>query len=129
MSVTSDIRNPGSALASGTELLQASADAAPFLVRISTPDGHCTWVNKAWLAFTGKALTLELGGGCTENIHPDDLARYSSEQLARSLAREAFQCEYRLRRQDGQYRWMLEHSTPLFDAGACRGYFSTCLDI
>jgi PAS domain S-box-containing protein len=106
------------------------ADSAPMLIWLSGPDTLATDFNKAWLEFTGRSMQEELGEGWTKNLHPDDLHRHL-EAYADAFEKKArFVSEYRLRRNDGQYRWMLDQSVPRFlDDGVFAGYVGYCLDI
>ncbi|RXL92759.1 histidine kinase, partial [Citrobacter sp. AAK_AS5] len=49
------------------------AAALPPLIWLAGPDKRCTFLNRSWLAFTGRALEQETGDGWTEGVHPDDL--------------------------------------------------------
>ena len=106
------------------------ADAAPVLIWESDPDKLCTYFNKLWLDFTGRTLAQELGHGWAEGVHPDDLPRCLEIYGSSFDARRDFQMEYRLRRQDGEYRWLLDHGVPRYEAdGRFAGYIGSCLDI
>jgi PAS domain S-box-containing protein len=106
------------------------ADAAPVLVWMSGPDKLCTWFNKPWLEFTGRAMEQEIGNGWADNVHPDDLERCLSTYVESFDARRPFSMEYRLRRHDGAWRWFLDHGVPLVGAdGAFNGYIGSCIDI
>jgi PAS domain S-box-containing protein len=106
------------------------ADSAPMLIWLSGPDTLATDFNKAWLEFTGRTMPEELGEGWAINIHPDDVHRHL-EAYAHAFEKKArFTSEYRLRRHDGQYRWMLDQSVPRFlEDGTFAGYVGYCLDI
>lgn len=106
------------------------ADSAPMLIWMSGPDRLATDFNKAWLEFTGRPLQQELGEGWTHDIHPDDLLRHLETSASAFDRRLRFASEYRMRRQDGQYRWMLDQGAPRFlDDGTFAGYVGYCLDI
>ncbi|MEI6177325.1 MAG: PAS domain S-box protein, partial [Verrucomicrobiota bacterium] len=106
------------------------ADAVPVLIWEAGTDMLCCYFNQPWLDFTGRTLAQETGNGWSEGVHPDDLA-HCMEIYTRSFnARQEFQMEYRLRRRDGEYRWLLDHGTPRFQAeGAFAGYIGSCVDI
>ncbi len=106
------------------------ADAAPVLIWVAGPDKGCTFFNKSWLEFTGRPLEQELGNGWAAGVHPDDLDSCLNAYTSSFDARRTFQVEYRLRRADGEYRWLLDHGVPRIDtAGVFLGYIGSCIDI
>jgi len=106
------------------------ADTAPVLVWMSDTSKDCTFFNKGWLDFTGRTMQQELGYGWTEGVHPEDLDRCHRGYEKAFDAREPFAMEYRLRRHDGEYRWVLDNGIPRLDANnAFLGYIGSCIDI
>ncbi len=106
------------------------ADAAPVMVWMSGPDKLCTYFNKTWLDFTGRPLQLQVGNGWSEGVHPDDCQRCLDAYGRAFDGRQAFRMEYRLRRFDGEYRWILDTGAPRFDSdGSFEGYIGSCIDI
>jgi PAS domain S-box-containing protein len=106
------------------------ADAAPVLIWMSGTDKLCNYFNKGWMAFTGRTLEQEFGNGWTKGVHPDDLPRYLKTYVNCFEARQQFEIEYRLRRHDGEYRWILDHGIPRFtSANEFLGYIGSCVDI
>jgi PAS domain S-box-containing protein len=104
-------------------------DSLPELVWISGRDRHCIYVNRQWLAFTGRTLAQELGNGWVEGIHPDDQQRCIDIFTEAFAAREAFSMECRLRRFDGEYRWILSTGRPWFSQdGEFAGYVGSATD-
>jgi PAS domain S-box-containing protein len=109
---------------------QIMADAAPVLIWMSGTDSHCTFFNQPWLAFTGRTLQQELNNGWTEGIHPDDFQRCITTYLSAFKVRQPFEMEYRLRRADGEYRWIFDRGVPRHGPdGAFLGYIGSCIDI
>ncbi|HEY5894892.1 MAG TPA: PAS domain S-box protein [Chthoniobacterales bacterium] len=106
------------------------ANTAPVMIWMSGTDKRCTFFNKGWLDFTGRAMEQELGHGWAEGVHRDDFDR-CLEIYARAFeARKTFEMEYRLRRADGEYRWVLDNGTPRFSSdGVFLGYIGSCVDI
>jgi PAS domain S-box-containing protein len=106
------------------------ANAAPVMIWIAGPDTRCTFFNQRWLDFTGRSMAEEIGDGWTQGVHPDDLARCMSIYLGSFSARKNFQVEYRLRRADGEYRWIYDIGTPLYGRESTfSGYIGSCVDI
>lgn len=106
------------------------ADAAPVLVWMSGADKLCTYFNRQWLDFTGRTLAQELGTGWTEGVHPEDRKRCFQAYATSFDARQAFEMEYRLRRADGEYRWITDRGVPrISPVGGFLGYIGSCIDI
>lgn len=112
------------------DVFQAVADSLPLLVWISGTDKGCTYFNNSWLAFTGRTLDAEIGDGWADGVHAADLP-HCLDTYARAFdRRESFIMEYRLRRHDGEYRWVLDNGAPRFDAdGSFAGYIGACFDV
>jgi len=112
------------------ERFQLIANTAPVIIWITDVNKLCTYVNQPWLDFTGRPLEAELGNGWTEGLHSDDLSHCQDTYTKAFDQREAFQIEYRLRRWDGQYRWLLDSGVPRFDAdGLFVGYIGSAIDV
>ncbi|MEM8809882.1 MAG: CHASE domain-containing protein, partial [Cyanobacteria bacterium P01_G01_bin.38] len=106
------------------------ANSAPVLLWIAGTDKRCTFFNQTWLTFTGRTVEQELGDGWTEGVHPDDFEACVNTYTTTFDARQSFEMEYRLRRADGQYRWLLDRGVPRFTPdGSFAGYIGTCIDI
>jgi PAS domain S-box-containing protein len=106
------------------------ANSAPVLIWISELDKLCTWFNKPWLTFTGRTMEQESGNGWAEGVHPDDLQRCLDVYVTHFDRRDPFEMDYRLRRHDGEYRWVSDTGVPRFDEqGDFVGYIGSCVDI
>jgi two-component system sensor kinase FixL len=106
------------------------ANTAPVMIWMSGTDKLCTFFNKGWLDFTGRSLEQELGNGWAEGVHREDLDRCFEVYVNSFDARQPFTMEYRLRRSDGEYRWVLNSGTPrLARDGTFLGYIGSCIDI
>lgn len=93
-------------------------------------DGRCNYVNRAWLSFTGKKMVEEIGDGWILDIHDQDQERFRQKFLEAFKIREPFDAEFRLRRYDGRYRWVLSVGRPFNDLeGRFSGYIGSCTDI
>ena len=106
------------------------ADTAQFMLWISGPDKRCVYFNKPWLEFTGRTMEQELGNEWTERVHPEDRA-YCLKTYGTALdQRRPFEVEYRMRRHDGEYRWILDTGVPRLGAGASyEGHIGSGIDI
>jgi PAS domain S-box-containing protein len=106
------------------------ADHAPMMMWVTDPGGRCTYLNVRWYSFTGQTDAEALGFGWLDATHPDDQSAVSSAFLQASAAREPFRMEYRLRRGDGAYRWVIDNAAPRFDdAGRFLGFVGSVIDI
>jgi len=106
------------------------ADAAPVLLWMSRTDGLCTFFNQTWLDFTGRSLEEEWGIGWAEGVHFEDFQRCVDTYVDGFNERRVFEMEYRLRRHDGVYRWILDRGTPRYlPDGTFAGYIGSCADI
>ncbi|HXO92549.1 MAG TPA: PAS domain-containing protein, partial [Candidatus Acidoferrum sp.] len=106
------------------------ADAAPVLIWMSGIDKLCTFFNKRWLEFTGRSFEQELGNGWAEGVHSNDLQQCLQTYTEAFDARKPFVMQYRLRRYDGEYRWISDEGVPRYDAnGTFAGYIGSCVDV
>src|SRR5262245_45007174 len=122
---------------SKTAVLRASeqhfrivVDTAPVMIWMAGVDKLCTYFNRLWLEFSGRSLEQELGNGWAEGVHPEDLSQLFETYTHAFDQRESFQIQYRLRRSDAEYRWILDSGVPRFDAdGSFAGYIGSAIDI
>jgi PAS domain S-box-containing protein len=106
------------------------ADGAPVLLWMAGPDSNCTFFNQVWLDFTGRTLEAEYGVGWAAGVHPEDFQHCMHVYLNAFVERRDFRMEYRLRRADGEYRWILDTGRPRFASdGSFEGYIGSCIDI
>ena len=106
------------------------ADAAPVMIWMADAGAQRTFLNKPWLDFTGRSLTDEAGDGWLEGVHEQDRSACVGTYLAAFRERQPFEIEYRLRRADGVFRWVIDRGAPRIDAdGRFAGYIGACVDV
>lgn len=106
------------------------ADHAPVLIWMSDSHGNLHYFNKQWLNFTGKTMEEEVNDGWLDGIHPEDKQFFLDTYMNSIEARIEFQIEYRLKRFDGEYRWVFDQGTPMYEKnGNFLGYIGSCIDI
>jgi PAS domain S-box-containing protein len=117
-------------LKEANQVFSIVANTSPALVWMAGTDKLCTWFNETWLKFTGRSLEQEIGNGWAAGVHPDDLERCLETYTTSFDKRQPFIMEYRLRRYDGEYRWIMDPGIPRYDfKGNFVGYIGSCLDI
>ena len=105
-------------------------DAVPLMLWRARPDMSCEYTSRAWLEFTGFSAEQALGQGWSRVVHAEDLARWLDGCVCAFDAREPFEIEYRMRRHDGEYRWVLDRAAPAHAPdGLFLGYVGGCVDI
>ena len=118
------------ALEQSERRFRTMADWAPVMIWSDAPDGRRAFFNQPWLRFTGRTWEQEMEDGWKEGIHPEDRQR-RQEVYGRALETlQPFSVEFRLRRHDGQYCWVLGRGVPRFAAdGEFLGFIGSCTDI
>jgi PAS domain S-box-containing protein len=118
------------ALRESEERFRNMADVAPVMIWILGADKKSTYFNKQWLDFTGRPIDKELGDGWAEGIHPEDYNRALQICSQSFEERKQFELEFRIRRKDGEYRWIYDTGTPLFSPDhVFLGYIGSAIDI
>jgi PAS domain S-box-containing protein len=106
------------------------ANDAPVLIWVAGKTAECSYLNRQWLEFTGRTLQQELGKGWFEGVHSEDSPRFLETFRSATRDRRSFTVEFRLRRADGQYRWVVSTGVPRFISNdEVTGYIGTCFDI
>jgi two-component system CheB/CheR fusion protein len=126
----SEVKAAETALQASRERLDLIANASPALFWMAGLDKGCTWFNRTWLEFTGRTMEEELGNGWAEGVHPEDYPRCLATYVEAFDARRPFSMEYRLRRANGEYRWILDCGQPNYgEDGSFEGFVGACLDL
>ncbi|MCI0426718.1 MAG: PAS domain S-box protein [Nitrospiraceae bacterium] len=125
-----DRKQAEEAMREGEQRFHTMADTAPVLIWMAGPDKLRIYFNQVWLDYTGRTREQELGYGWMDGVHPEDFDRCLKTYGEAFDRREPFQMEYRLRRADGQYGWILVHAVPrLQPNGEFAGYIGSCIDL
>ncbi|MEI8199976.1 MAG: sensor domain-containing diguanylate cyclase [Eubacteriales bacterium] len=105
-------------------------DFSPNMIWRSGTDSYCNYFNKTWLDFTGRTIEQEVGNGWAEGVHPDDFEFCVGFYMASFNKQEPFEMNYRLKRNDGQWRWINDRGVPFFNEDKVfQGYIGSCMDI
>lgn len=106
------------------------ADTAPVMIWMSDTDQLGDYFNKVWLEFTGRTLAQEMGTGWMESLHPDDLPECLDIYQKAFKAGSEYRIECRMRRYDGEYRWVLGTGVPRYRPDRTfAGYIGSYIDI
>jgi PAS domain S-box-containing protein len=123
-------RRAEEAVRESEERFRLVANTAPVIIWMSGPDKLCTYCNQRWLDFTGRSVEAELGNGWTQGVHPEDLKIFVDTYTSAFNRRESYEMQYRVRRYDGEYRWLSDFGVPRFNPdGSFAGYIGSCIDI
>ncbi|MCB0195440.1 MAG: GAF domain-containing protein [Anaerolineae bacterium] len=117
------------ALRESEKRFRSMADTASVLIWMSGPDKQCTYFNQPWLTFTGRSLSEQLSVNWIDCLHPNDVQPCLDIYAKAFNARQPFKLEYRLRRADGAYRWVIDTAVPRFEDERFVGYIGSCIDI
>ncbi|MEP6739319.1 MAG: ATP-binding protein [Caldimonas sp.] len=124
------VQDRGQAAPQSEESFRAIAASAPVLIWSASLDRTNDGFSPSWAAYTGRPVEDLLGMGWTRSVHPEDVDLCLGIRATSFEARSPFSMDFRLRRHDGEYRWMLDNGVPRFDAdGAAIGYVGSCVDI
>ena len=112
------------------ERFRLVANTAPVMIWMDDRNRLCMYLNQPWLEFTGRPIEAELGNGWTKGVHPEDLKESLDIYQKAFDQRQPFTTQYRLRRYDGEYRWLLDTGVPRFEPdGSFSGYIGSCIDV
>ena len=125
-----DLKSAHDMLGERERLFRTLADTAPVMIWRTDESQAATYFNDRWLAFRGRSFQEERGNGWREGVHPDDREFCLRVFDDANERRQPFQMEYRLRRHDGGYRWILNHGAPVIESGdRFTGFIGSCIDI
>ncbi len=125
-----DERRASLALLEAERQFRDLTDNAPMLVWMAGLDRDHTFFNRGWLEFTGRTLEDEIGDGWVSAVHPADVERRRATLDEAFARQDRFEVEYRLRRHDGVYRWVLDIGAPRRGLdGEFLGFVGSCVDI
>lgn len=123
-------RRATDALRESEARFRAIADDAPVMIWVADPNGDTSFFSRLWLDTTGQTEEEALGFGWVDVIHPDDREKVTQAFFEAHTSQEPVRSEYRLRRADGSWAWMLDVGQPRFSAdGTFLGYVGSALDI
>lgn len=117
-------------LRSNEARFRLTINTIPGYVWSALPDGSLDFINQRWLEFSGFSLEEGLGRGWEASVHPEDISRFVDEWRAALATGKPMESEARVRRADGQYRWLLIRNVPLHDeTGKIVKWYGTSTDI
>ncbi|OON69659.1 PAS domain S-box protein [Hymenobacter sp. CRA2] len=117
-------------LAESQERNRLLLESLPIMIWTTRPDGWTDYQNPWWLRFTGRSIEEAAGWGWIEDMHPDDRPGVNEAWQRALQTGDDYQVEYRLRRHDGQYRWILVQAVAQRNAaGAITAWLGTGTDI
>ncbi len=118
------------ALSESEERFRNMADNAPVMIWVTDSTGYCIYLSQSWYDFSGQTEETGLGFGWLNATHPDDRDNASKAFIAANARCQAFRLEYRLRRKDGEYCWVIDAASPWFGVdGQYKGYIGSVIDI
>ncbi|MBI4467849.1 MAG: PAS domain S-box protein [Acidobacteria bacterium] len=124
-----DLHRAEASARENAERFRILADSVPVQIWLSDTDGQITFFNKPWIDFTGRTLEQDRGTGWAQGVHPEDRDRCLQDYRAAFEFRQKFTTEYRLRRHDGEYHWILGNGVPFYETGSFAGYIGCGVDI
>jgi PAS domain S-box-containing protein len=123
-------RRAEEAVRESEERFSLIANTAPVMIWMSGPNKLCTYFNQPWLEFTGRPVEAQLGNGWADGVHPEDLKSCLDTYTSAFEQRKSFEMQYRLRRIDGEYRWVFDIGVLRFNPdGSFAGYIGSCIDV
>ncbi|MBI5060479.1 PAS domain S-box protein [candidate division KSB1 bacterium] len=123
-------RRVEAAMKENEERFRSVADATPVMIWMIDENNALAYLNRMGFDFLGLPPDQQFKADWSHHLHPDDAARFQAEFKAATAERKPFSLEYRMRRRDGAYRWVLNHGVPRYGVeGGYQGYIGSCLDV
>ena len=129
MSDITESRRAQQSLAESEERFRKMADSAPVLIWAHDQTGNVTYVNKQALEYSGRGFDQLMGRGWMDLAHADDRERVLSVVMAAVASQREYQMEFRQRRADGEFRWVLSTAVPRLAGAEYAGHIGTVVDI
>jgi PAS domain S-box-containing protein len=127
--VVEEQKRAAASMLEGEARFRLVCNTAPVMIWMSGADQAFSYFNQTWLDFTGRPIDEELGNGWTQAIHPEDLQSFIQTYITAFDGRRSFKMQCRVRRHDGEYRWISGTGVPRFDdGGSFAGYIGSCTD-
>ncbi len=105
-------------------------ESSPNMIWRSNLSTECDYFNRTWLEFTGHTMEEEYGFGWASGVHPDDFDRCVKIYLDNFKLQKPFEMDYRLKRYDGQYRWINDRGVPFYNEdNVFIGFIGSCMDV
>lgn len=110
--------------------LRRQIDAVPAMIWITNKEGQSLYLNDNWYRYTGQAPREAEGFGWVKAIHPDDRQMGEDAFKIANEDRVAYNVNFRLRRENGEYRWVMDRGNPKFnEQGEYEGMVGTVIDV
>lgn len=112
------------------KFFRTMAETVPSMICVRGVDMRRIYVNRQWLEFTGRTMEQELATAYAQDMHPDEVQQCVDTYREALCIHQSIQIQYRLRRADGQYRWLLERGVPWYtQEDVFAGYMCSSVDI
>lgn len=108
---------------------QAILEHIPVMVWLTDTAGHCVWINEVITKYTGLSTQELMGKNWLNALHPDDRERTFNVHRNAFQSRNHFEAEFRVRRHDGEYRWVQDWGHPHYENGEFVGFIGSGIDI
>lgn len=117
-------------LAQRNQELDAIVQTAPDIIFSRNPDGSRDYISGRFYEYTGAPPNIGKGFGWLDYVHPDDSEQSNQKWLNSVQSGDVYDCDYRLRGADSQYRWFRARAVPLRDShGIIVKWYGTCSDV